>query len=596
MATASPDLTVRGEAVERVYGNYNERRFVVNRRYQRKLIWTIEEKQAFIDSILRGFPVPLILLAESASRSGNDLEIIDGMQRLDAIVSFIENRYSVAGQFFDLETMAVTKELVDRRALAQKQPKMERSACVAIASYLVPLSIYEFADEQAIDTIFRRINSGGRQLSRQELRSAGATGHFATLVRKLAAKVRGDDSFSDVLRLNEMQKISITNKDLSYGIPVDDMFWVSNGILSRDNVRKSQDEELIADIISYMVNDAAVSSRTEFLDDYYQGGEGFSAVRFEEIENLVQRRTAELVQLDFLRVLDQIKLTLEKAGETFTQLFFSERQENPVPRYFQAIFLALHDLLVSKNLQVTDRDAFIKGIRASADHIKVQGGGGRWGSENREKAVEAAVGIYQKHFSPATEVDPAKIVWITQLQNLLSQSYTEQSAYDFKQGFLNLSGTSSFDEDSFDKIMQTLVGIANLGKGRKGYVLVGVAENAATAARVESVSGSSPRTYESFFVTGVGHEAEKIGKNADQMFQMIVDKVRSSAVSEPLKGYIASNIKPVRYYDKTVYVFEAVGMPDPSLYKEDYYVRSGAQLEKLQPSQLPQFFKRYLLI
>jgi uncharacterized protein with ParB-like and HNH nuclease domain len=102
MATAAPDLTVRGEAIERVYGNFVERRFVVNRRYQRKLIWTIEEKQEFIDSVIRGFPVPLILLAESASREANDLEIIDGMQRLDAMVSFIENRYSVSGEYFDL--------------------------------------------------------------------------------------------------------------------------------------------------------------------------------------------------------------------------------------------------------------------------------------------------------------------------------------------------------------------------------------------------------------------------------------------------------------------------------------------------------------
>lgn len=134
MASAAPDLTVRGEAIERVYGNFVDRRFVVNRRYQRKLIWTIEEKQAFIDSVLRGFPVPLILLAESKNREGNDLEIIDGMQRLDAVVSFIENRYPVAGTYFDLETMAVTKALMDSGKLAQAEPKMDRDKCVGIAS------------------------------------------------------------------------------------------------------------------------------------------------------------------------------------------------------------------------------------------------------------------------------------------------------------------------------------------------------------------------------------------------------------------------------------------------------------------------------
>ncbi len=109
MAAGTPDLTVRGEAVERVYGNFSERRYVVNRRYQRKLIWTLDEKRAFIDSVIQGYPVPIILLAENSKTSDNLLEIIDGMQRMDAIFSFIENRFDVDGKYFDLNTMATTK-------------------------------------------------------------------------------------------------------------------------------------------------------------------------------------------------------------------------------------------------------------------------------------------------------------------------------------------------------------------------------------------------------------------------------------------------------------------------------------------------------
>jgi hypothetical protein len=136
----------------------------------------------------------------------------------------------------------------------------------------LPLSIYEFADEGAVDTVFRRINSGGRQLSRQELRSAGSIGHFATVVRRASAKVRGDDSYSDILRLNEMQAIIITNLEREYGINMDDIFRVNQGILSHDNVRQSRDEELVADIIAYMVSENLLSSRTEFLDDFYGMG------------------------------------------------------------------------------------------------------------------------------------------------------------------------------------------------------------------------------------------------------------------------------------------------------------------------------------
>jgi hypothetical protein len=39
------DLTVKGESVERIYGNYRDMRYLVNRRYQRKLVWTLDEKK-----------------------------------------------------------------------------------------------------------------------------------------------------------------------------------------------------------------------------------------------------------------------------------------------------------------------------------------------------------------------------------------------------------------------------------------------------------------------------------------------------------------------------------------------------------------------
>lgn len=192
-------------------------------------------------------------------------------------------------------------------------------------SYLLPLSIYESADVSSIDTVFRRINSGGRKLSRQELRAAGSTGHFAGVVRKIAAKVRGDDSSSDLLRLNDMKKISITNRELEYGISVDDIFWVAQGILTKDQVRESRDEELIADIVAYMVSDSPVSSRSEFIDDFFgMRDDDASQARFKEVESLVQKRTAALVVNDFQRTLDAMKLTLDASSLIFGGLLFGK--------------------------------------------------------------------------------------------------------------------------------------------------------------------------------------------------------------------------------------------------------------------------------
>jgi len=464
---AKQDLTVKGESIERIFGNYQAWRYIVNRRYQRKLVWTLDEKRRFIDSILSGYPVPIVLLAERKNPSQGQFEIIDGMQRLNAIFSFIENEYAVDGKFFDLNTMAESKALLDAGKLKQKEPMLSRDACVQIASYTVPLSIYEFAGHGDVDEVFRRINSGGRKLSRQELRIAGSTGHFAQAVRLVAAKVRGDVSASDELPLNEMKKISITNRDLPYGINADEMFWIKQGVLTKEQVRESRDEEIIADILAFMLLDDKPPSRSEALDDFFGYSDGESQQqRHTQIELATQKYTAEIVTADFQRVLDQIKITLARSGRTLGQLLFGA-QPPRAPRYFQVIFLALHKLIVAGNQEVIDQDKLIGLLDGSGNNIPVPEGG-RWGAVDRTNAVNGAAGVYGTAFGPSKAYDPAQIRWITQMETILTQSYTEQAAYDFKQGFLRLDGKNTFDEDSFDKILKTLVGIANIRKGVRG--------------------------------------------------------------------------------------------------------------------------------
>jgi len=585
------DLTVKGESVERIYGNYRDMRYVVNRRYQRKLVWTLEEKRKFIDSIISGYPVPIILLAENRRLDRNIFEIIDGMQRLNAITSFLENEFSVDGHFFDLNTMADTKALLDEEKLTQQQPVLPRDTCVNIASYTVPLSIYEFAAKDEVDEVFRRINSGGRKLSRQELRAAGSTGYFAELVRFVASKIRGDVSPADELFLNDMKLISIAQKELPYGIDVDELFWVKQGIFTKEQIRESRDEEIIADILAFMLLDPPLSSRSEFLDDYFGLGESdASKQRFDDVELAVQKHSLEIVAADFQRVIDELRLVLNSSGKTFGQLLFNV-QPSRAPRYFQVVFLALHKLLVKDNMEVTNYQELARLLDGSGNNINVPEGG-RWGFRDRVNAVNGTAGIYAPAFKQAQEYDPAKVRWITQLENILTQSYTEQAAYDFKQGFLRLDGSNGWDEESFDKILKTLVAIANIEQGTKGYVLIGIADKIHTANRVTEIFDVQPRPFERFFVTGVEHEAQALNKSLDQLFQTVKDRILQSHISEDLRDYVARNVKQVRYYDKSVFILESQTQEDPSHLNGQYYIRHGNSLQLVDPKDYAKLFRR----
>jgi hypothetical protein len=94
------ELDSSPRSIQSLYALFAEGKLWVNRRYQRKLVWTLEEKQKLVESVLRKYPIPAILLAE---RDTGDYEVIDGLQRLHSLMSFIETAFPTErGRAFDV--------------------------------------------------------------------------------------------------------------------------------------------------------------------------------------------------------------------------------------------------------------------------------------------------------------------------------------------------------------------------------------------------------------------------------------------------------------------------------------------------------------
>ncbi len=515
---ASKDLVIRSESIQRIYNFYKSNRFLVNRRYQRKLIWTLEEKKALIDSIIKNYPIPLILLSEMQSNVGSDMfELIDGMQRLNAIVAFIENEFEVDGKYFDLDTMVESKSAKDNGDIAQKEPKLERRSCEQIASYILPLSIFPYSSKNSIDELFIRINSYGRHLSRQELRSAGTLGEFANNVRLLSNQIRSDVSVKDTLLLNEMKKISITNSGLDYGIPIETIFWIKNNIITRDMVRESRDEEIVAEILAVMIycckdkNNVPPTSQS-VLDEFY----GLKDTpRTAEFNALIKTRDMDSLRQHFIRTYDELRRILTIAECTFAELVFSSPIQR-MPRYFQIIFIALYCMIHVENKKVSSYPKLIESLKGIASHINITDGG-NWSSDNRKTNINSVCGIISHAFIDNTN-DPGKYNSVTEFESLLMQSRTEQSLFDFKQGFFALDGSNVFNEEILNKIVKTLTAMSNTSSSAVGYVCVGVCDKKDDADRIKRLFASTPQIYRDYYVTGIDHELKVLGLSEDTFF------------------------------------------------------------------------------
>lgn len=590
------DLSIKGESIQSLYGSYLKETFLVNRRYQRKLVWTIEEKRSFLDSIVNGYPVPLVLLAEVKTDAGRKLEIIDGMQRMNAIMSFIDQEFDLDGKYFDLDTMADTKFLKDNGDITQKNDILDRKVCAEIVRYQIPLSVYQESGGNHIDEVFRRLNSGGRHLSKQELRQAGAVSKFASIVRKLASNIRGDSSASDILDLNSMKNISITNRNLDYGISVEDIFWVKNNIITKEALRQSQDEEVIADIVAWVSADKGLRSSSDILNQLYNfntdGSEETSISNAIEIQ--IQKTNEDVVISNIQFVFDEIMELVSHSGKTFNSLLFANQQAK-ISRYFQIVFYALYKLLVEEEKVIADRKKLIELLDGSGDRIiSLAAGGGNWSAKEKQTQSDALYGVISKCFEKSSINDPARNQWVTRFENILMQSSTEQALYDFKVGVHLLSEVGAeLDKETFSKIIKTLTSMANTFPDSVGYCLLGVADNKLTAERHKTIYGKDYISYSSFHITGIESEAEKFHGDIDKYFTKIVQLIKNEPISDRDKDNISRNITTVRYFDKNVVVMKIESDSKPSVYDNKYFVRHGSNIDEVLPQNFGELFARF---
>ena len=189
-------ITPKPTSVLELYRQYRTTKLIVNSRYQRKLVWTLIEKQKLIESILKKYPIPAILIAERDGEPGT-YEIIDGLQRLQAILSFIETSFpDLDNRYFNVNDFPTAKKNLDDGLFEKNEAGEHLTAKETSISldYTLALSVMRNASDAEINDVFDRINTYGHRLSDQERRQAGVQNPFSNMVRTISCKLRGDVS------------------------------------------------------------------------------------------------------------------------------------------------------------------------------------------------------------------------------------------------------------------------------------------------------------------------------------------------------------------------------------------------------------------
>lgn len=578
-------ITPRGMSIQEAYRLYRDDKLEVNRKYQRKLVWTLEEKQSLIDSILKNFPIPLILLAEA--KGSSNYEILDGMQRLNAIFTFVENAFDCGGAYFDVREFSRANQAREAglfSAIPREANLLPAELCADFLDYQLAVTIYPAAEDSQVVEVFGRINSGGRQLSWQEKRQAGMVDSFSNLVRVLSSEIRGDAS-REKLPLVEMPEISIDSQrlDLGYELKAEDIFWCRQGVLWVKQLRDSEDEEVIADIVSSIVLESPIAKSKDLLDEIYN-----------DRSDIYKDVRAKLAAYGEERVKEEVKATLSVLREIIDNVdskpnalrkVINPKSTNPIKAAFYSLFMALHELVIIEERSPVDCSQIMSAMSGLQKRMTTTAKYSK--SEDRIQNIGITKGLIQSFF---VRKDPPLLRHGAGLsldfENSIRRSKIETSRYECKQGFIDLSPKRKYDKALIPKIINTLCGIANVGPDADGFLFIGVADKLEDADRIKDIDGVDPIRIGNRYVVGIERELPIMKNGLESYLAKILSAINDSELSEPLKSGLLSQVDTVEYKGLTVIRIRVPKQTEISFVGDLAFIREGSSTVEAKGKKL----------
>jgi len=197
--------------------------------FQRRSVWTDKAKSYLIDTILRGKPMPKIIITQRLEGAKNIRVVVDGQQRLRAILGYYNGDFKISkAHNKDLSnyTYQTLPDGLDKEFLK-----------------------YELGVDLLFDTpypeildIFARINSYTVKLQPQEIFNARYLGFFKQTVYNLGFRYVN--------------------------------YFVESGILSKSNVTRMAEAELAADLLVSLLDKVQTNKTIENFYKIYEDEQG----------------------------------------------------------------------------------------------------------------------------------------------------------------------------------------------------------------------------------------------------------------------------------------------------------------------------------
>jgi hypothetical protein len=194
-------------------------------KFQRRGVWKTVARSFFIDTLLRGMPIPPIYIRQTQSPKRDRVirEVVDGQQRVSAVMDFMDDEYKLS--------RTLKADWAGKNFSQLSQAERDR-----ITTYSFSSEVFHGISDLEVLEIFSRLNTYSVPLNSQELRNGRFFGRF---------------------------------KQSAYALAYEHLeFWRHHRIFTEQNIARMLEAEFVSELLVAFL--AGMQDKKKSLDTFYE--------------------------------------------------------------------------------------------------------------------------------------------------------------------------------------------------------------------------------------------------------------------------------------------------------------------------------------
>lgn len=253
--------------IKHLRDQFNSGELYVDHSFQRRYVWLRKNQIKLIETILLGYIIPEIYIWDQDTDPDTGVSkksIVDGQQRIGAIVEFINGKYRLSQAYLDTENATYANKTFAELSSEEKRNIWDYTLSIQRISSEV--QIYQ------VKQIFLRLNSTDKSLNPQELRNAEYDGLFLKTAIDIA----------------------------------DYPFWKNHHVFSDDALRRMKDVEFASSLLLFLRKgidsedtQTSINSAYDLYNEVYDERDLDKSCTYkilDEIEHISQKDTDNILE------------------------------------------------------------------------------------------------------------------------------------------------------------------------------------------------------------------------------------------------------------------------------------------------------------